>query len=178
MSDRCCIRCKTAKPLSEFGRNKANPDGINSYCKPCIREKTQLWRETEIGRAYTQRDNRSPEGRERKRRYRHTPHGRAVCAAAVRANEQTEVGRERRREITKRYRAAHPERAAAHVAIRLAIEAGRMPSASECLCCRCGLGAHEYHHYAGYEGANALVVAPVCKQCHMAYERIQKSLAA
>lgn len=30
-----CLRCQQTKPLSQFGKNRNNPDGLNSYCKPC-----------------------------------------------------------------------------------------------------------------------------------------------
>lgn len=33
-----CSRCKTPKPLSEFGRSTARADKLNVYCLPCARE--------------------------------------------------------------------------------------------------------------------------------------------
>src|SRR5689334_15352740 len=35
---RKCNNCKRKKLVSEFGRNKARPDGINLYCKVCRAE--------------------------------------------------------------------------------------------------------------------------------------------
>src|ERR1043165_702887 len=34
-----CGRCKLEQELSEFGFDKSRPDGLNGYCKSCIREK-------------------------------------------------------------------------------------------------------------------------------------------
>lgn len=38
MTSKCCFRCKTEKPHSEFGANKRTKDGLQVYCKPCARE--------------------------------------------------------------------------------------------------------------------------------------------
>ncbi len=36
---RTCKRCLELKPESEFGVNRAIPDGKHLYCKQCCREK-------------------------------------------------------------------------------------------------------------------------------------------
>ena len=33
-----CSRCKATKPVGEFGRRAAAPDGLHPYCKACVRE--------------------------------------------------------------------------------------------------------------------------------------------
>lgn len=33
--ERRCPRCGVTKPLPEFARNRAKPDGRASYCRPC-----------------------------------------------------------------------------------------------------------------------------------------------
>ena len=35
MSIKHCTRCKTNKPISEFGKNKNEKDGHSVYCKVC-----------------------------------------------------------------------------------------------------------------------------------------------
>lgn len=42
MNTKTCPRCKVEKPLADFGRNKARPDGVEVYCKPCRKERYQL----------------------------------------------------------------------------------------------------------------------------------------
>jgi hypothetical protein len=32
-----CCRCKEAKPFSEFHKNKAQRDGLQAQCKPCLK---------------------------------------------------------------------------------------------------------------------------------------------
>ena len=38
-----CGRCGETKPLSEFHRHRATPDGVQNYCKPCMIEQNQAW---------------------------------------------------------------------------------------------------------------------------------------
>jgi len=40
-----CPRCEEALPLSEFGVCRARKDGLNLYCKRCIRQKISLTRQ-------------------------------------------------------------------------------------------------------------------------------------
>ena len=35
MSEKCCNHCKEIKPVSEFGKDRRNKDGLNGYCKAC-----------------------------------------------------------------------------------------------------------------------------------------------
>jgi hypothetical protein len=35
-----CPRCRTSRALSDFYSNKANPDGLAVWCKPCFRERS------------------------------------------------------------------------------------------------------------------------------------------
>src|SRR5438874_12897318 len=39
-----CPRCEESLPLSEFGICRARKDGLNLYCKRCIRQKIALSR--------------------------------------------------------------------------------------------------------------------------------------
>jgi len=40
-----CPRCEESLPLSEFGVCRARKDGLNLYCKRCIRQKIRLGRQ-------------------------------------------------------------------------------------------------------------------------------------
>ena len=46
MSTKICIKCKEIKELSEFGKCKNKPDGINYYCKKCENERTSAYKKT------------------------------------------------------------------------------------------------------------------------------------
>ncbi len=39
-----CRRCKEVKPLTDFYKNKANKDGLGTYCKPCSNRISNEWR--------------------------------------------------------------------------------------------------------------------------------------
>lgn len=34
-TEKKCSRCQETKPADQFGNNKASPDGLTYYCKPC-----------------------------------------------------------------------------------------------------------------------------------------------
>lgn len=39
-----CRKCGETKPRSEFHKNRAHKDGLQSYCKPCQMEAVNVWR--------------------------------------------------------------------------------------------------------------------------------------
>lgn len=79
-----CPRCKETKPVSEFGKQSQNSDGLAAYCKPCDRERKlesnarvkardpEAWRERRRGyvRAYRERHPDRVAESERKRNLR------------------------------------------------------------------------------------------------------------
>jgi hypothetical protein len=38
-----CSKCKVAKETIEFGISSKTKDGLNSWCKPCVRERSKQW---------------------------------------------------------------------------------------------------------------------------------------
>ncbi len=42
MNEKICGRCGP-KPIIEFSKNPAAPDGLATYCKPCDRERQKQW---------------------------------------------------------------------------------------------------------------------------------------
>lgn len=46
-----CARCSTSKPLTEFHRNKAQSDGVQSQCKPCHLDSKRRWQKANVGAA-------------------------------------------------------------------------------------------------------------------------------
>ena len=45
MENKLCPKCKQAKPLSDFGRDKRAKSGKAVYCRPCNRVKSQKQRD-------------------------------------------------------------------------------------------------------------------------------------
>lgn len=40
-----CPKCGLEKPSSEFSRSSSRPDGLDSYCKPCMAGKLRVWKQ-------------------------------------------------------------------------------------------------------------------------------------
>ena len=51
-------------------------------------------------------------------------------------------------------------------AVRQAVKKGTLPQLSRVSCARCGLQAHHYHHWRGYDKEYLLDVIPLCIPCH------------
>jgi len=45
MENKLCPKCKQAKPVSDFGKDRRAKSGIAVYCRPCNRTKSQAQRE-------------------------------------------------------------------------------------------------------------------------------------
>lgn len=41
MSEKCCYRCHTTKPVGDFNAAAKNRDGLSSWCKQCFRERAR-----------------------------------------------------------------------------------------------------------------------------------------
>lgn len=39
-----CSRCRVEMPLRRFYRNRSSKDGLQSYCRPCIKIQAREWR--------------------------------------------------------------------------------------------------------------------------------------
>jgi len=58
-----CPRCGEVKTLAEFHKNRLTPDGVQSYCKPCMRLVNDEWNEAHpAGRAEIMRKHKSGTG--------------------------------------------------------------------------------------------------------------------
>jgi len=66
--------------------------------------------------------------------------------------------------LTDEERAKHK---AARLAVREQVRSGKMPHVSTLKCVHCGKQAEHYHHFAGYERENRLLVKPICEACHL-----------
>lgn len=87
---RPCKRCHADKPLAEFGRNSARPDGVHIYCRACSAELAREWRRA------------NPEKvRARKRAYDKTPNGRDIKRRERKKNAAKYQAREKARRAAK-----------------------------------------------------------------------------
>lgn len=44
MTTKICVKCKEEKPVTEFGKNSRQKDGLNYYCKACNNNRVQSYR--------------------------------------------------------------------------------------------------------------------------------------
>jgi hypothetical protein len=65
MTTKTCSRCKTAKPISDFGRNATTKDKLQYYCKACARGAVKAYLATEQGKANNLRWQAAHRGRVR-----------------------------------------------------------------------------------------------------------------
>lgn len=158
MSEKTCTRCGQCVPLPGFVKDKRRRCGYAAWCKGC---------QNSYAREYAARPHAHAKKAERARIYRQTE--------AHRQSDSRYMGSEAGKQAMARYRSENRQKVAARRAVRRAIESGVLLPPAQC--CRCGLAAKEYHHYAGYEQHCAMMVVPLCKQCHVAYEKIQKCAA-
>lgn len=60
---KCCPRCGEVKPLSEFSKDRARRDGVQTMCRPCRRVYDRERYERTHGRSIPYRPKRSEPGR-------------------------------------------------------------------------------------------------------------------
>jgi hypothetical protein len=125
-----CFKCKTEKPLTEFYKHPMMGDGHLNKCKECARRDVRAHRAA----------NESV--REYDRARASQPHRVAL-----------------RQQMQERFRADHPERRAAHLAVQYAIRAGRMEKLP---CWVCGEKAEAHHP----DYAQPLDVVWLCPRHH------------
>ena len=140
-SSKRCFACGEEKPVDEFHRHPAMADGHLGKCKSCARFDVAARRANTIDRVRLYDRRR---GATRKRIEKATA-------------------------VTKAWRAAHPERGAAHSAVRRALRAGLLVRPDNCAACR-RVGKVEAHHF---DYAKPLDVVWFCKPCHIDADRVR-----
>jgi len=119
-----CSKCGEEKPLSEFYRSKNHKDGLQYWCKGCVKEYQQEYRQTpeykafqqEYQREYRQEYRQTPEHkafrqeyqREYQREYRQTPEYKEAERKRRQTPEYKEAERKRRQ--TPEYKEAERKR--------------------------------------------------------------------
>ena len=148
-----CPQCKQIKPLSEFNKDRSRKDGLQAYCKSCLK----AYQQSEKGRAVF---------RKGVAKYQQTPKGKAVMRKAAVKYQQTPKGKVRMRRATAKFNDRNPNYPKAKSAVNHAVAAGRLPRVTTRLCRYCQKPAQQYHHWHGYEPEHWLDVVPACLNCH------------
>jgi len=127
---KACMVCGVEKELAEYPICSRNKDGLDNFCKVCKREKSRIYRAKN-------RENRNKSNRQ----YR----------------KQNRVNRWK---YLKGWRDKHPEKHAAHIAVKNALKDGSLKKKK---CPVCGAEKVEAHHY---DYSKPLDVVWLCKKHH------------
>jgi len=144
-----CRTCGETKPVTEFHRNKRQPNGYHFECKECKRVRDAEYRSRPEVAA-----RRQVQSLEYGRAFGHLYRG------------KYEIDWTKYQGTVNQWHSSHPRARRAYKKLHVAIQSGQMPKADTCACVRCGQRAKEYHHHNGYGDGHELDVIALCKSCH------------
>ena len=166
MQRKVCSTCKETKPLSAFGRDRKNKDGLKSQCKACKNSGNREQYKADL-----------EESRNRRREWYWSNREKAIASSSewqkknrvkARASRQrwiqTHPGKENAYTAGKKLK--YPKKIQARTAVSNAVQRKKLPNPKSLKCVRCGEDASEYHHHNGYAEKHKLDVVPVCRKCH------------
>lgn len=140
-----------AKDEGEFHKNAAQPDGLQTHCKPCRKEYQSRWDKTEKGKQVYRRYRQSSSAKAIREEYFSSDHGKSV-----------------KRRLTKKYREEHPEKYAAHNAVAVAVRSSVLMKSP---CEACGSEVRVEAHHDDY--SKPLDVRWLCHMCHTRIHRME-----
>ena len=153
-----CLRCNKSKPLSQFSKHKKSPDGLQWWCKSCLRAYGLHWQRTKAGRVSIAKSREKVCETGKSRIYNHkyytSPKG-LQSANCNRNNHRAEYrARTEFRKLMLRLRVTYPTR-----------------------CYKCGqIAKTDAHHYKGYEPEHWFDVVFLCRKCHLGEHSKQISI--
>lgn len=166
-----CTGCKIEKDFTEFGKYKKAFDGLNQKCKECCKARSKL-------------TVHSPEAIEKKNKYKSEwqKKKRPILNARLRERYaekidecreqskirtkrylQSEKGKEKHLETTRKYEKENPEKISAQRKVRAAIKSGKLIRSLHCEICKKECKTHGHHE--DYE--KPLEVIWMCSICHL-----------
>jgi hypothetical protein len=156
-----CSKCKQAKLLEEFHRNKRAKDGHHTYCKECknARQREYIAEDPERARSIDRRHRESPKGKERIDAYKRSERGKAMR----RAWETSEKGKAVRALTNKNYNKRYPERRLAKYYLNRAVNKGQVMKPNACSECGATERIIDGHHD---DYSKPLDVEWLCRGCH------------
>lgn len=150
-----CTKCHQVKPVSEYYAFKNRP---HRRCRAC-----ELEYKRGRGSAYY-RNNVEKIKQANRNRYHKNPLQRLVTARIYK-HEHPERAKKTNKIFARQWRKNNPDKVKARNLLNSATRYGTLPRPDKCS--ECGEGGRiEGHHYAGYEGKNALKVKWYCHYCH------------
>lgn len=126
--EKFCFTCKQDKPVDEFGKRVASPDGLAAKCKDCQR-------------AYDKARANKPDRVAAREAYAKTNAGREARRMAQR--KYADGHRQEATERCRKYRENNKKKSRAHELVAYAIRLGALVKQP---CEACGSGSHVAHH--------------------------------
>lgn len=152
---KACSKCGQEKYVGQFHRRVRSKDGLQSYCKDCMRECDSI-REGSTKRKHSRLVHRR--GWREKNRAKINKYNREW------RKNNTKRSNEHRYSSDKR----HPQKRRARRAVSYMVEHGLWPPAWTMVCevCQEAQAAH-WHHHNGYNEKHKLDTIAVCVTCHV-----------
>lgn len=160
VEEKYCSGCDETKDADRFGRNRKSRDGLQGWCKDCMREYQREYIQSKNGKLVRWQYAQSDKSKAARKKYTQSERGKVIR----RQWSQSDVGKESLRRNQARHVAKHPDRAKARVAVSHAVKMGHLPHISTRDCESCGDQAQEYHHP---DYGEQLGVIPLCRDCHV-----------
>ena len=189
-----CPKCKTTKPLSQFGKDRSRKDGFTCWCKSCQHYSNARYQQTEQGKAnsrkhsakyrltehgkkksaeYVRSENGKTSAKKGRNKWYETK-GREWCRAYMHSYRETPTGKEACKKGDARYAktekhkqmlARHRNQLRARCSLAYAVRSGKLPRPASLKCSKCGKQAQQYHHWS-YERLHWRDVISLCRKCH------------
>ena len=166
-----CTGCKVEKEFTQFGKDKKGLHGLNQKCKECCKTRAKLTVRSEKAienqkkyRSEWQKKKRPIlNARLRDRYLEKIDECREQSKIRTRRYLQSEKGKAKHLETTKKYEKENPEKISAQNKVRKAVKSGRLMRPNICQVCNKEGNIHGHHE----DSAKPLEVIWMCSICHL-----------
>lgn len=170
-----CTGCKIEKLFEEFGKCKKGLFGFNQKCKECCKARAKLTvhsleaiEKRKKYRSEWQKKKRPILNERLKERYKEN-----LEISRLQGNErtrrylQTEKGKAKHLETTRKYESENKEKISAQRKVRKAVLSGKLIRPAFCEICKCVCKPHGHHE----DYKKPLEVIWMCSKCHLYYHQ-------
>jgi hypothetical protein len=166
-----CTGCQIEKDEINFGKHKKTRDGLNEKCKECCKARSKLTVRSEQAienqkkyRSEWQKKKRPILNARLRERYKEKiDECREQSRIRTRKYLQSEKGKAKHLETTKKYEVENPEKIKAQRIVRNATKTGKLIRPIHCEVCNCEAKVHGHHE----DYKKPLEVIWMCAKCHL-----------
>jgi len=166
-----CTGCKVEKDEANFGKQSKARDGLNEKCKECCKARSKLTvmsdeaiKNQKLYRSEWQKKKRPIlNARLRERYLEKIDECREQSKIRTKRYLESEKGRIKHLETTRKYEKENPEKIKAQRKVRVAIRSGKLIRPKHCEICKCETKVHAHHE----DYNKPLEVIFMCSKCHL-----------